>query len=102
MVQTALSGGTLSAAASLSAAVGSGFFSVIAFSIGDSINLFAAFVNPPAVGLQQFCQQLLRRVHDVRRAALCQRLNRLRVHVKDVKLVTLFQQILRHWRAHLP
>jgi hypothetical protein len=27
---------------------------------------------------------------------------RLRVHVKDVKLVTLFQQILRHWRAHLP
>ena len=34
-------------------------------------------------------------------AALCQGLNRLRVHVKDVKLVTLFQQILRHWRAHL-
>ena len=34
-------------------------------------------------------------------AALYQRLNRLRVHIKNVKLVALFQQILRHGRAHL-
>ena len=48
-------GGTLSAAASLSAAVGSGFFSVIAFSIGNSINLSAAFVNPPAPAISRRC-----------------------------------------------
>ena len=50
------------------------FFSVNAFLMGNSINRFLRFVNRSCRVLPQNLQQLRRRIHDDRRAGLCQRL----------------------------